>query len=147
MSDIVIEASTDIEVAFYEVDPMQIMWHGNYINFMERARCALLEKLNYSYVDMEKDGYGWPVVDVHVKYMRPLQFRQKVRVTARLTEYEFGLRLTYTFVDIATGKITTKAESTQMAIIMKTRETSIVSPKQLIEKVEAYKKKLLEEKA
>lgn len=58
MSDIVIEASTDIEVAFYEVDPMQIMWHGNYINFMERARCALLEKLNYSYVDMEKDGYG-----------------------------------------------------------------------------------------
>lgn len=147
MSDIVIEASTDIEVAFYEVDPMQIMWHGNYINFMERARCALLEKLNYSYVDMEKDGYGWPVVDVHVKYMRPLQFRQKVRVTARLTEYEFGLRLTYTFVDIATGKITTKAESTQMAINMKTRETSIVSPKQLIEKVEAYKKKLLEEKA
>lgn len=121
MSDIVIEASTDIEVAFYEVDPMQIMWHGNYINFMERARCALLEKLNYSYVDMEKDGYGWPVVDVHVKYMRPLQFRQKVRVTARLTEYEFGLRLTYTFVDIATGKITTKAESTQMAINMKTR--------------------------
>lgn len=79
--------------------------------------------------------------------MRPLQFRQKVRVTARLTEYEFGLRLTYTFVDIATGKITTKAESTQMAINMKTRETSIVSPKQLIEKVEAYKKKLLEEKA
>lgn len=147
MSDIVIEASTDIEVAFYEVDPMQIMWHGNYINFMERARCALLEKLNYSYVDMEKDGYGWPVVDVHVKYMRPLQFRQKVRVTARLTEYEFGLRLTYTFVDIATGKITTKAESTQMAINMKTRETSIVSPKQLIEKVEAYKKKLLEEEA
>lgn len=147
MSDTVIEASTDIEVAFYEVDPMQIMWHGNYINFMERARCALLEKLNYSYVEMEKDGYGWPVVDVHVKYMRPLQFRQKVRVTARLTEYEFGLRLNYTFVDIATGKVTTKAESTQMAINLKTHETSIVSPKQLIDKVEAYKKKLAEEKA
>lgn len=147
MSEPVIEATIDIEVAFYEVDPMQIMWHGNYINFMERARCALLEKLQYSYTDMEKDGYGWPVVDVHVKYMRPLQFRQKVRVTARITEYEFGLRLSYTFVDIATGKVTTKAESTQMAINMHTRETSLVSPRQLIDKVEAYKKKLAGENA
>jgi len=142
MSAPIIEDSIDIEVAFYEVDPMQIMWHGNYINFMERARCALLDKIGYTYNDMERDGYGWPVVDVHVKYMRPLQFRQKVRVTTRITEYEFGLRLSYTFVDIATGKVTTKAETTQMAVNMKTRETSIVSPRELVEKMEAYKQKL-----
>lgn len=144
MSETFIEASVDIEVAFYEVDPMQIVWHGNYVNYMERARCAILEKLQYSYNDMEKDGYGWPVVDVHIKYMRPLQFRQKVRVTAKLTEYEFGLHLSYTFTDIATGKVTTKAESTQMAVNLKTHETSIVSPKAFIERVEAYKKKMAE---
>ncbi|MBO7414283.1 MAG: acyl-CoA thioesterase [Fibrobacter sp.] len=144
MNEPFIEASIDTEVAFYEVDPMQIMWHGNYINFMERARCALLEKIGYTYVDMEKDGYGWPVVDVHVKYIRPLQFRQKVRVTARITEYEFGLRLTYTFVDIETGKVTTKAETTQMAVNIKNRETCLVSPRELVEKIEAYRQKLVE---
>ena len=137
MNEPFIEASIDTEVAFYEVDPMQIMWHGNYINFMERARCALLEKI----------GYGWPVVDVHVKYLKPLQFRQKVRVTARITEYEFGLRLTYTFVDIETGKVTTRAETTQMAINIKTRETNIVSPRELVEKIEAYRQKLAEANA
>ncbi|MBO7551949.1 MAG: acyl-CoA thioesterase [Fibrobacter sp.] len=147
MNEPFIEASIDTEVAFYEVDPMQIMWHGNYINFMERARCALLEKIGYTYVDMEKDGYGWPVVDVHVKYLKPLQFRQKVRVTARITEYEFGLRLTYTFVDIETGKVTTRAETTQMAINIKTRETNIVSPRELVEKIEAYRQKLAEANA
>jgi len=147
MSEPIIETSIDIEVAFYEVDPMQIMWHGNYINFMERARCALLEKIGYTYVDMEKDGYGWPVVDVHVKYLKPLQFRQKVRVTARITEYEFGLRLTYTFVDIETGKVTTRAETTQMAINIKTHETNIVSPRELVEKIEAYRQKLAEANA
>ena len=147
MNEPFIEASIDIEVAFYEVDPMQIMWHGNYINFMERARCALLEKIGYTYVDMEKDGYGWPVVDVHVKYLKPLQFHQKVRVTARITEYEFGLRLTYTFVDIETGKVTTRAETTQMAINIKTRETNIVSPRELVEKIEAYRQKLAEANA
>ena len=144
MNEPFIEASIDTEVAFYEVDPMQIMWHGNYINFMERARCALLEKIGYTYIDMEKDGFGWPVVDVHVKYIRPLQFRQKVRVTARITEYEFGLRLTYTFVDIETGKVTTKAETTQMAVNIKNRETCLVSPKELVEKIEAYRQKLVE---
>ena len=147
MSEPIIEESIDIEVAFYEVDPMQIMWHGNYINFMERARCALLEKIGYTYVDMEKDGYGWPVVDVHVKSLKPLQFRQKVRVTARITEYEFGLRLTYTFVDIETGKVTTRAETTQMAINIKTRETNIISPRELVEKIEAYRQKLAEANA
>lgn len=147
MNEPFIEAYIDTEVAFYEVDPMQIMWHGNYINFMERARCALLEKIGYTYVDMEKDGYGWPVVDVHVKYLKPLQFRQKVRVTARITEYEFGLRLTYTFVDIETGKVTTRAETTQMAINIKTRETNIVSPRELVEKIEAYRQKLAEANA
>jgi acyl-CoA thioester hydrolase len=147
MSEPIIEESIDIEVAFYEVDPMQIMWHGNYINFMERARCALLEKIGYTYVDMEKDGYGWPVVDVHVKYLKPLQFRQKVRVTARITEYEFGLRLTYTFVDIETGKVTTKAETTQMAVNIKNRETCLVSPRELVEKIEAYRQKLAEANA
>lgn len=144
MNEPFIEASIDTEVAFYEVDPMQIMWHGNYINFMERARCALLEKIGYTYIDMEKDGFGWPVVDVHVKYIRPLQFRQKVRVTARITEYEFGLRLTYTFVDIETGKVTTKAETTQMAVNIKNRETCLVSPRELVEKIEAYRQKLVE---
>ena len=39
-------ASFEIEhkVAFYELDPMQIVWHGNYYKYFEDARSALLRR-------------------------------------------------------------------------------------------------------
>ena len=49
------QLSTEIEfkVDFNDCDPMRIVWHGNYINYFERARCALLDKIGYNYIDME----------------------------------------------------------------------------------------------
>lgn len=35
-------------VAFHELDPMNVVWHGNYVNFFELARAALLDKIGLS---------------------------------------------------------------------------------------------------
>ncbi|MBQ2464452.1 MAG: hypothetical protein II507_05635 [Treponema sp.] len=32
-------------VEFYDVDSMRIVWHGNYVKYMEASRCALLNKI------------------------------------------------------------------------------------------------------
>ena len=32
-----------IRVPFFDLDPMQIVWHGNYLNYFEMARAALFE--------------------------------------------------------------------------------------------------------
>ena len=39
-----IKETVDFQVEFYDVDSMQVAWHGNYVKFMEVARCALLKK-------------------------------------------------------------------------------------------------------
>lgn len=31
-----------IKVPFYDLDPMNIVWHGNYVKYMEEARCDFL---------------------------------------------------------------------------------------------------------
>ena len=36
-------------VEFYDVDSMRIVWHGNYVKYMEASRCALLNKIGYNY--------------------------------------------------------------------------------------------------
>lgn len=136
-----ITASTEITIQFYDVDSMKVAWHGNYVKFMETARCALLDKIHYNYNDMEKSGYIWPIVDIHFRYIRPMIFMQKVRLEATLDEYELGLKISYRFYDSATNKLLTKAESCQMAIDARTMESQIVSPKCLIEKVEEAIKK------
>ncbi|HKW55194.1 MAG TPA: acyl-CoA thioesterase, partial [Stellaceae bacterium] len=88
-----IAAEVLIKAQFYDLDPMQIVWHGNYVRFLEQARCALLDKIDYNYSEMLRSGYAWPVVDLRIKYVRPVRFGQEVRVTATMVEYENRIKI------------------------------------------------------
>ncbi|VEB42441.1 acyl-CoA thioester hydrolase, YbgC/YbaW family [Chromobacterium violaceum] len=39
----------ELEPAFHDLDPMDVVWHGNYVKYLEIARCALLERFDYNY--------------------------------------------------------------------------------------------------
>lgn len=122
-------------VEFNEMDPMGVVWHGNYVNYFERARSGLLEALGTSYDEMKKAGHVWPVVKLNCKYMRPATFHQKLNITAELTDYINSLSMRFTIRDAETGKLMTKGETMQMAVDAKTGETSIVNPEYFIELV------------
>lgn len=124
-------------VEFYDVDSMRIVWHGNYVKFMEKARCALLNKIGFNYIDMLNAGFEFPVVDVRLKYVHSLHFGDEVKVLAGLMEYENCIKIYYEFYNNKTGELTTIAESTQMAVNMNTGETSFVCPDIFIERVKA----------
>ncbi|MFD2232727.1 acyl-CoA thioesterase [Phaeospirillum tilakii] len=132
-----ISAEVGITVPFYDLDPMQVVWHGNYVRYLEEARCALLDRLDYSYPRMEESGYLWPIVDLRLKYVRPARFGQALRVIATLTEYENRLRIAYRILDAASGEVLTKAETTQLAVVAATRELCLESPAVLLERVRA----------
>lgn len=132
-----ISAEIDVQVAFYDVDSMDVVWHGNYIKYLEDARCALLDKIGYGYITMKEDGYAWPIVRLEVKYVAPARFRQKIRVRAALKEYENCLQISYLISDAESGSAIAKAETFQMAVDMKSRESLYFSPQKLIERVEA----------
>jgi acyl-CoA thioester hydrolase len=130
--------STEVEfkVDFFEVDSMKIVWHANYINYFERARCALLDKIGYNYIAMEDSGYSYPVVDVRIKYVRSLHFGDTCRAKATLAEYENMIKIQFELYNAKTGKLTTKGSVTQMCIDTRTGETQFVLPKVWTEKVE-----------
>ncbi|MEO0034261.1 MAG: hypothetical protein RLZZ501_284 [Pseudomonadota bacterium] len=132
-----ISAEVGITVPFYDLDPMQVVWHGNYVRYLEEARCALLDRLDYSYPRMEESGYLWPIVDLRLKYVRPARFGQSLRVIATLTEYENRLRIAYRILDAASGEVLTKAETIQLAVVAATRELCLESPAVLLERVRA----------
>lgn len=129
---------TEFSVEFYDVDSMQIVWHGNYIKYFEVARCALLDKIKFGYSEMAKSGFAWPVVDVRVKYVRTLMFQQKARIRATILEYENRLRIAYRIFDAMTGDLLTKGESIQMAVEVSTMTSCFVSPPCLTDKVEEF---------
>jgi len=132
-----IEASAEFRVEFYDVDSMGVVWHGNYVKYMELGRCALLDKIGYGYSEMKESGYAFPVTSLKLKYIKPLLFKQKAVVKAVLTEYENRIKIEYLIYDKESGELTTKGESIQMALNMETRETSFLCPECFIKKVEA----------
>jgi len=94
-----IQRDVTIKVPFHDADPAGIVWHGRYFKYFELARCELLEAIGYSYRQMAESGYLWPVVDLQVRFVRPLQFEQRIRVRARLDEWEYRLRISYVISD------------------------------------------------
>lgn len=124
----------ECKAEFYDLDPMQVVWHGNYARFLEQARTALMEKIGYSYNEMYQSGLAWPIVDFRIKYIRPIRLGQVFRVSAHLLEYEHRLKIAYEIHDIATDESVTTAQTVQLAV---TPEGELVfqSPDVLTEKV------------
>lgn len=134
----IVTETIELEIPFFDVDSMEITWHGNYVKYFELARCALLEKINYDYNAMKESGFGWPIVDMRVKYIKPSFFKQKIMIEASLVEYENRLKIEYLIKDKTTGDKLTKAYSIQVAVNWETKEMCFASPPILLEKLKGY---------
>jgi len=128
------EAETTIE--FFDLDPMQIVWHGNYFNYFEIARRVLLEKIGYGYNEMAKTGFMFPIIEATAKYINPLKHGDKARIKAILVEYENRLKIIYEIKNAETGVLTTRGVTTQMAVDIKAGESCFVCPAALTDKIE-----------
>jgi acyl-CoA thioester hydrolase len=98
------KTKVDIEIPFHDVDVMHVAWHGHYAKYLEIARCALLDSVDYNYPQMEASGYAWPVIDMRIRYAQPLRFQQKIQVIADISEWENRLKIDYRIEDKATGQ-------------------------------------------
>jgi acyl-CoA thioester hydrolase len=132
-----LSAELEFDVEFYDVDPMQIVWHGNYIKYFEKARCALLDKIGYGYLAMRDSGFVFPVTGVSVKYISPFRMGDRVRARAVLGEYENCIKIKYELFNARTGERCTKGDSTQMTYDVAAAASRFVCPPVFIEKVEA----------
>ncbi len=127
----IFEAETVLTVQFYDLDPMNVVWHGNYIKFLETARCDLLNKIGYNYDDMRNDGIAYPVATMDLKFIKPCYFNQVLRVKTVLEEIEPCIIIKYTIFDEKSGEKVFKAKSMQICINTTTKESVYTAPENL----------------
>ena len=125
----VLHSDTEILVPFFDVDTMNVVWHGHYVKYLEVARCALLDKIGHNYTDMVESGYAWPIIDLQLRYVRGAVFGQTLNVRASLVEWENRLKVNYLITDLASGERLTRASTVQVAVDIATREMQLASPK------------------
>ena len=133
------KSDTIIKVEFYDLDPMDVVWHGNYVKYLEVARCDMLSKLGYTYIDMKNDGYAYPVATMEMKYIKPCTFGQELKVVSIVEELEPALVIKYVIFDNKTGEKMFKAKTMQIAVDINTRKTVYEAPENLKKKIASYK--------
>ncbi|RRJ82777.1 acyl-CoA thioesterase [Aestuariirhabdus litorea] len=106
----------ELEIPFFDTDPMGVTWHGHYVKYFELARCELLKKIDFGYREMAASGFSWPVVDLRLKYVKPCRFGDRIRVSAQLAEYENRLRINYLIHNQAGNQVLTRGHSIQVAV-------------------------------
>jgi acyl-CoA thioester hydrolase len=129
-----VEVETD--VPFFHVDAMEVVWHGHYVQYFEQARTVLLRSFDYDYPQMRASGYAWPVVECHIKYVRPARYGQRIRIEAALVEVQNRLKINYTIRDAVSGQRLTRAYTIQVAVDMASGELQFVSPPALLDRLD-----------
>ena len=109
-------ATAQRTIRFQEVDMMTIAWHGHFISFFEDARVALGEKYGIGYMDLYEKGIMAPIKTAHVDFVRPLKFRDKISIEARL-HYSPAARMNSDYiVRNAQGKVAATGYIIQMLL-------------------------------
>ncbi|HEY4072186.1 MAG TPA: acyl-CoA thioesterase [Herbaspirillum sp.] len=128
-------AEIELQIQFFDLDPMEVVWHGRYVQYLETARCALFEKIEYNYPQMKMSGYAWPVIDLHLRYAAPAVFMQRIKVRATVVEWLNRLKIAYEISDAETGRRLTRATTVQVAVEIASGEMCFASPPILLQKL------------
>ncbi len=129
------EASVALTIPFHDLDPMQVVWHGNYARYFEHARTALFQSFDFDIPAMRESGFVWPVIELNVRYVQPLRYQQNITISAAIVEWENRIKVRYEIRDSATGERLTRGHTIQVAVDVSTQEMCFVSPAILFQKL------------
>ena len=73
-----------VKVRFSDADALRIVWHGNYVRYMEDARDAYCLRQGWDFERMTKLGYVAPVFNLEMHYHHPAKIGEELLVTATL---------------------------------------------------------------
>lgn len=69
-----------LRVRFAETDAMGVVHHGAYLPYLESARVEYLRSLGHPYAGLRQEGIELPVIELAVRYLRPVRFDDLVDV-------------------------------------------------------------------
>jgi acyl-CoA thioester hydrolase len=132
------ESTTQVRVRYAETDQMNVVYYGNYAQYFEVGRVESIRQLGYTYKDMEASGVIMPVVELHVKYLRPATYDDLLTVKTQVRELPVGHRIEfYQEVFNEKGKMLTSGKVVLYFLeLVSRRKTSI--PEILRRRLEPY---------
>lgn len=87
--------SVETTVPFNHCDPLFVVWHGRYFEYLELARTALMQSRDLDVPQVRSMGYRMYMTDVRCRYMYPLTYGDRVQIKAWFTAVSPLIRVSY----------------------------------------------------
>ena len=138
------ESTTQVRVRYAETDQMNVVYYGNYAQYFEVGRVESIRQLGYTYKDMEASGVIMPVVDLHVKYLRPATYDDLLTVKTQIRELPTAHHIDF-YQDVYNekGKMLTSGKVTLYFLEQATRKKTNI-PEPMRKALEPYFKEVIE---
>lgn len=85
-----------VRVQPHHTDYAGVVWHGTYITWLEEARVEALRTVGVEYADLVAMGCVLPVIELAIRYHRPLKMGMAAVVKARMLEMK-GVRIKWDY--------------------------------------------------
>lgn len=132
------ESVTQVRVRYAETDQMNVVYHGNYVQYFEVGRTESIRQLGFTYKDMEAMGIVMPIVEVHAKYLRPAHYDDLLTIKTILKELPTNHKIEFhQEIYNLSNKLITVGRVVLYFIDAKTKEKTTM-PKHLYEKLAVF---------
>jgi acyl-CoA thioester hydrolase len=121
-----------IKVPFYDLDPLQIVWHGNYMKYFDIARSELFDHLGVDLFDFhERTDYLFPIIRSAVKHIRPLKRGDEFVCRATVKEARTKIVVAFEIRLVKDGTLCARGSTEQVAVRGPQMELAFTIPEEI----------------
>ena len=125
-------AEIKLTVPFHDLDPAQIVWHGNYLKYFDMARFALFKDAGIDlYEYFIKKKYAFPVTKTSTKHIIPLRHRDEFICKATVVDARIKITLDFEIRLAESGVVCTRGKGDQVAVKMPEMELQLEIPAEI----------------
>lgn len=108
---------TEMTVPFHDLDPMQVVWHGNYFKYFDVARFGLFDSVGVDlYQYLTDRDLVFPLTRSSIKHISPLRFNDRFICRATVAEARYKIALNFEIIRPESNEICTRGTGEQVAV-------------------------------
>jgi acyl-CoA thioester hydrolase len=77
----------EIRVRYQETDQMGVVYHANYLNWLEIGRTEMIREAGMPYRLLEEKGLLLPVIEAELKFRAPARYDDRIRIYTMVEEF------------------------------------------------------------
>lgn len=106
-----------LQVPFHDLDPLQMVWHGNYLKYFDIARSALFVQGGVDLFEYFKTTHClFPITKTSTKYISSLRYLDEFKSIATVVEAQYKIVINFEIRRLNDNQICARGRSEQVAV-------------------------------